>query len=185
MNRSFDAQFTALFHAHHPRVFRFLDRLSGDPELAADLTQDVFVRLYRRGALPERPEAWLITVALNLFRNEFHRRQRRARLLTPARSAAVHSDAPAVPDQGVDDAERRRVRLALSSLPERASHILLLSAEGYSTRDIAAALELKESSIGTLLARARRAFRSSYDAYCAGSHNTKIETRPEGSVHVK
>ena len=38
----------------------------------------------------------------------------------------------------------------------------LLQAEGYSYRDIAAALELNEGSVGTLLARARRAFLAAY-----------------------
>ena len=40
--------------------------------------------------------------------------------------------------------------------------MLLLQTEGYSYRDIAAALELKEGSVGTLLARARRAFLTAY-----------------------
>jgi RNA polymerase sigma-70 factor (ECF subfamily) len=40
--------------------------------------------------------------------------------------------------------------------------MLLLQAEGYSYRDIAAALELHEASVGTLLARARRAFLTAY-----------------------
>jgi DNA-directed RNA polymerase specialized sigma24 family protein len=35
-------------------------------------------------------------------------------------------------------------------------------AEGYSYRDIAAALDLRETSVGTLLARAKRAFRENY-----------------------
>jgi DNA-directed RNA polymerase specialized sigma24 family protein len=39
---------------------------------------------------------------------------------------------------------------------------LLLRAEGYSYRDIATALDLNEASVGTLLARAVRAFRESY-----------------------
>ena len=60
---SFEETFVRLFRAHHARLFRYLQRLSGDPELAADLTQESFVRLYRRGAMPDTPEAWLISVA--------------------------------------------------------------------------------------------------------------------------
>jgi RNA polymerase sigma factor (sigma-70 family) len=51
---------------------------------------------------------------------------------------------------------------ALSALPLREQQILLLRADGYSYRDIATALSLNESSVGTLLARAKRAFRASY-----------------------
>ena len=60
---SFEESFVRLFRAHHARLYRYLQRLSGEPELAADLVQDAFVRLYRRGSLPDAPEAWLISVA--------------------------------------------------------------------------------------------------------------------------
>src|SRR5919106_2164745 len=89
---SFRVAFAALFDAHFQRLFRFLDRLSGEPELAADLAQEAFVRLYRRGELPDTPEAWLITVALNLFRNARSTRTRRRRLLSVIRGEGVQSD---------------------------------------------------------------------------------------------
>jgi len=41
--------------------------------------------------------------------------------------------------------------------------MLLLRAEGYSYREIASALQLNEPSVGTLLARAKRAFREAYE----------------------
>jgi DNA-directed RNA polymerase specialized sigma24 family protein len=47
-------------------------------------------------------------------------------------------------------------------LPLRERELLLLRAEGYSYRDIASALELNETSVGTLLARARRRFEEAY-----------------------
>ena len=50
---SFHDRFVGLFQAHFHRLYRYLDRLSGEPELAADLAQEAFVRLYRRGSLPE------------------------------------------------------------------------------------------------------------------------------------
>jgi len=48
-------------------------------------------------------------------------------------------------------------------MPEREQRMLLLRAEGYSYRDIASALHLNERSVGALLARARRAFRETYE----------------------
>ena len=171
---SFHYRFVDLFNAHFHRLYRYLDRLSGEPELAADLAQEAFVKLYRRGSLPDAPEAWLISVAMNLFRNERSTRSRRRRLLTLARGEGVHSDPPPSPDRAaVAEDSRRRVRFAIDRLPEREGHMLLLRAEGYSYRDIAAALELNEASVGTLLARARRAFRETYedafDAPCRGA----------------
>lgn len=160
---SFHDDFLELFNAHFHRVYRYLDRLSGEPDLAADLTQEAFVRLYRRGAAPDAPVAWLITVATNLFRNARSTRARRTRLLTTARGAALVADPPPSPAQAVDAAEAgRRVREALDRLPDRERRLLLLRAEGYSYRDIAIALELNDASVGTLLARAKRAFRTAY-----------------------
>ena len=161
---AFEERFVALFEAEFPRLFRYLDRLSGEPELAADLAQDAFVRLHRRGEMPEKPELWLITVALNLFRNVKAGRSRRRRLLTVARAEAVLADPAPTPAHLVEAAESGvRVRATIDRLPERERRLLLLRAEGYSYRDMAAALDLNEASIGTLLARAKRSFRQAYE----------------------
>jgi RNA polymerase sigma-70 factor (ECF subfamily) len=138
--RSFHDAFTELFDTKFHRIYRVLDRFSGDPELAGDLAQEAFLRLYRRGSLPDAPDAWLVSVGLNLLRN--------AQATTSRRNTT---------------SERVRVRTALDRLSERERGLLLLRAEGYSYRDIAVALSLTESSIGTLLARARAAFKKSYE----------------------
>lgn len=161
---SFHDRFVILFEIQFPRLYRYLDRLSGEPDLAADLAQEAFVRLYRRGAFPDQPEAWLISVAMNLFRNAKSSRSRRSRLLTRARSEGVLADPSPSPDQvALAEESRLRVRKAIDQLPERERRLLLLRAEGYSYRDMAAALELNEASVGTLLARARQAFRECYE----------------------
>jgi RNA polymerase sigma-70 factor (ECF subfamily) len=161
--RAFDDRFVELFHAHFQPLQRYLTRLSGEPELAADLAQDAFLRLYRRGSAPDSPAAWLITVATNLFRNDRSKRARHLRLLTTERSEEVLSDPPPSPLRVADsDQSRERVRAAVDRLPERDRSMLLLRAEGYSYRDIAAALEINEASVGTLLARAKRAFLEAY-----------------------
>jgi RNA polymerase sigma factor (sigma-70 family) len=156
----FDESFVLLFEAQFPRLFRYLDRLSGEPDLAADLAQEAFIRLYRRGTMPEQPELWLVTVALNLFRNARSTSARRLQLLVrwsdPARAAESSSGR-------VEEDEASPVRAALGKLEQRDREMLLLRAEGYSYREIATALNLNESSIGTLLARAKRAFRQIYE----------------------
>ena len=161
---NFEAEFVALFDTQHPRVFRVLDRLSGDADLASDLAQEAFVRLYRRGALPDAPAAWLISVAMNLLRNVRSSRSRHLRLLTATRAEGVHADPAPAPDErvGMND-ERLRVRRTMACLAERDRRLLLLRAEGYRYREIAAALNIGETSIGTLLARAQREFRLHYE----------------------
>jgi RNA polymerase sigma-70 factor (ECF subfamily) len=160
----FHDAFVQVFQAQSIRLFRYLDRLSGDAELAEDLVQETFVRLYRRGSLPADTDAWLITVAMNLFRNTKVKAARRRRLLPADRGPSIASDPAPTPDQKLDAEEtRRRVRQAIDQLPERERALLLLIAEGYRYRDIAAALQLRETSVGTLLARAKHAFRAAYE----------------------
>lgn len=160
----FHAHFEELFEAHFRRLHRYLNRLSGDAELAADVAQEAFVKLYQRGSLPDAPAAWLITVAMNLFRNAAKSRRRRLELLTLSRVEGILADPPSSPDRAMEvDDSRRRVRSALDRMPERERAMLLLHAEGYSYREIAAALNLNEASIGVFLARARRAFRAIYE----------------------
>lgn len=154
---AFERQVAALFDVQFARLHRVMNRLSGEPELAADLTQEAFVRLYQRGSLPDRPEAWLISVAMNLFRNEYATRNRRRRLLTVVSGESRGADTSAA---GAD--QRRRVREALARMPERDRQLVVLSAEGYRYRDLAEALGLHEASVGVFLARARRAFRDVY-----------------------
>ena len=163
MDHSFEDAFSTLFPCEFPRVFGLLVRSCGDAELANDLAQETFVRLYRRGSLPDSTAAWLATVALNLLRNARSRDARRAELLTVARGAGVHSEAaPSVAEGLASEEARRRVRDALDGLAERERNLLLLRSEGYSYREIAEALDLNERSVGTLLARARKAFRTAY-----------------------
>jgi RNA polymerase sigma-70 factor, ECF subfamily len=161
---AFHDAFVELFETHFPRLYRYLDRLSGEPELAADIAQETFIKLYQRGALPDAPEAWLISVAMNLFRNVKSSRSRRGRLLTASRSEGVLADPPPSPEQAaIADESGQRVRAAMNRLTDRDRSLLLLRAEGYSYRDIAAVLDLNEASIGTLLARARASFRACYE----------------------
>jgi RNA polymerase sigma-70 factor (ECF subfamily) len=160
---TFDREFRRLFDEHQPRLLRFLDRLTGEPELAADLAQEAFLRLYRRGAPPDSPGAWLVSVAMNLFRNAQSKRSRRAQLLTRAPAESLLADAPGARPAAGMEPERIRVRTALDTLPGRERQMLLLHAEGYRYAEIATALELKETSVGTLLARARRAFRQAWE----------------------
>lgn len=157
---SFDAQFRQAFDARYRALFRYLDRLAGDPALAADIAQETFVKLYQRGAMPDNAGAWLVSVANNHFRDERRRAGRRLRLLARRTPDATLADPPPAPDAGLfSDSERRAVRTALDSMHERERQLLLLRLEGYSYRELASALGLPETSVGTLLLRARGAFR--------------------------
>jgi RNA polymerase sigma factor (sigma-70 family) len=163
MGRSFRDDFVELFNAHFHRLHRYVDRLSGEPELAADIAQETFMKLYQRGSLPDEPGAWLVTVATNLLRNAHTTRVRRNTLLKVVPDAQMYADRPVSPVHTGDRDTQRRVRAALDRMPERERQMLLLRAEGYSYKEISQALDITETSVGTLLARAKRAFRDFYE----------------------
>lgn len=161
VRRSYEAEFRQLFDAQFASLFRYLDRLSGEPELAADLAQEAFVRLYQRGSLPDDPRAWLAAVGANLLRDEQRRTARRHRILAVHPEGAPQGAAPLAPDEAYDAAaDRARVRAALDTLPERERRMLLLRHEGYSYREVAHAVGVRETSIGVMLARAGAALRA-------------------------
>jgi RNA polymerase sigma factor (sigma-70 family) len=157
----FDAAFSELFEREFSRLFRYLDRVSGEPDLAADLAQEAFIRLHRRGSMPDHPGLWLVAVAMNLFRNARSTASRRRQLLTRWRGPRGDSVEPSA--AGDQEEHSHQVRAALGQLSSRDKEMLLLRAEGYSYREIASALGLNEPSVGTLMARAKRAFRQAYE----------------------
>lgn len=168
---SFDELFREEFSRRFASLFRYLDRLSGDPDLAADITQEAFIRLYRRGAMPDDAGSWLAVVARNLFHNARAKSARRRRLLS---SEHLRASGPAVnpsPEADLEVARRRQaVRSALDRLPDREREMLVLRYAGHSYREIAAVLGLNEASVGTLLARAKDAFRRALEDHGDAAH---------------
>ncbi|HXQ29190.1 MAG TPA: sigma-70 family RNA polymerase sigma factor [Gemmatimonadales bacterium] len=160
----FDRQFRHAFDEEFKSLFRYVDRWSGDPALAADVAQETFIRLYRRGQLPENLGAWLISVANNLLRDERRRTARRERLLAQHARGDEGEDGNPGPEGEVLASERRQaVREALDQLRPRERSLLLLRHEGHSYRDLAKALGIREGSVGALLARARERFRAAME----------------------
>lgn len=169
----FERAVTELFQQRFGTLFRYLDRLTGDPDLAADVAQEAFVRLYQRGDIPDDPQAWLATVATNLVRDTHRRGSRRADLLV--RHADVTRPDPWPTDASehlLAEEARTSVRRALETLPERDRQLLLLRHEGFSYKELAQFCGIAESSVGTLLLRATQAFRAAYTQLTNVSHNS-------------
>lgn len=145
--------FEALFDTVYPSLFRYCNRLTGDPDQAEDLAQEAFFRLLDRGA--KGPEAglrsWLFLVATNLVRDRSRTRETRTRILS-----GIPVPEPEVgPEKDLARAEDiRRVRRALEVLNERDREMLLLRQEGFSYREIAEVAGVSHRSVGTILARA-------------------------------
>ncbi|MDF9407953.1 RNA polymerase sigma factor SigX [Pelotomaculum isophthalicicum JI] len=157
------AVFKVLFDRFYPAVCRRLIGLLGNRAAAEDVAQETFIKLY---LTPPRESAnlngWLAKVATNLaynqLRSENSRRHRESRAGRQWDTAA---------EEGPEDALEREeeasfTRRVLELLPERDRACLLLKFSGMSYAELAEALGVKESSIGTLLARARARFKTEY-----------------------
>ena len=161
---SFDTRFARLFSERFARLFSYLNRLTGDSDLASDLAQDAFLRLYQRGGLPEDVGAWLVTVAHNRLRDQQRSLRRHLRLLISGREQVpVPAAAPEAHADLVAAERRQRVRSVLAQLRERERQILLLHHADHSYREIAVALDISETGVGTLLRRAGIAFRHAFE----------------------
>jgi RNA polymerase sigma factor (sigma-70 family) len=144
-----------LFARHHPPLQRYLARLTGDPDLAADVAQEAFVRLLERRPPSEHARPWLFRVATNLVRDAARRARTRRVLAFRGRAERAHGDAPRSSADVVDRVTARRmVRDALDGLSPKERKALLMREEGFKHREIAAALGTTTGSVGTLLARA-------------------------------
>jgi RNA polymerase sigma-70 factor (ECF subfamily) len=152
--------FEAIFAKLYPSLFRYLNRLTGDPDVSADIAQEAFVRLLER-PLPEADaRRWLFTVATNLVRDWARAGERRRRLL---RDSYQGPAPPARPDEDAERSERiAAVRATLAELAPRDREILLMREEGFRYAEIAEVVGVAPGSVGTLLARALRRFAAAY-----------------------
>lgn len=154
--------FEAAFARHYASLFRYLDRLLGDADAAADIAQETFARLLGHEMPEERLRAWLFTVGTNLARDLARARKRRRRLLE-AEGVELRPNPPPRPDQELERARRiEAVRRALADLSPKDRELLLMREEGFRYAEIAEAIGVSRTSVGTLLARALRRFAKAY-----------------------
>lgn len=163
-------RFEALFARHYRRVHGILRRLLGSDEAAEDAAQEVFLRLYRQGTLPEDDTGvgrWLARVAtnvgLNVLRSDRRQAARLQRTATLERGEEAGRQARQDPAGAVLAREEvATIRAALDGMAERPRTCLLLRNSGLAYIEIAAALGVAPGSVGTILARAERDFRRRY-----------------------
>lgn len=163
--------FDRLFREHFAALLRYLERQLGDRDAAEEIAQETFLRALRHE--PHTNErAWLFTVATNLLRDAARRDARQRRQLEALHDAQVdgareiHQFAPDAVD------ETSLVRRALAALSERDRSALLLSEEGLTYEEIAAALRLSPQSVGTTLTRARKRLMQHHDTLAHSESGT-------------
>jgi RNA polymerase sigma factor (sigma-70 family) len=150
--------FEALFQAEYARVVVIARRITQDTGEAEDVAQEVFLQLHRRQD-PRAPyaAAWLHAASAHTALNAI--RSRRRRQGREQRWSVDTIPAPDPADEAVTADARRRVRTALTRVRRRHAEVLALRYGGLSYSEVADALGVRVSHVGTLLRRAEAALR--------------------------
>lgn len=150
---------------HGERVYRLAYRLTGNAADAEDLTQDVFVRVFRSLSTytPGTFEGWLHRVTTNLFLDSARRKQRiRFDALSDERAARLRSSTGSAHDQLADRTFDADVEQALASLPpDFRAAVVLCDIEGLSYEEIAGILDAKLGTVRSRIHRGRAMLRES------------------------
>jgi RNA polymerase sigma-70 factor (ECF subfamily) len=165
-----EAEFRKLYGAHRDAVHAYFVGRAGDRWLAADLMQEVFMRVWQR--LPELADrsadgqrAWIFTVARNLAIDTHRRERTRA----GAEAALADAPAPAPPPASASVIAADRVTVvgkAIRQLPEEQRITLAMAAAGgLTSAEIATALGVPAGTVRYRLSLARRTLGAALAAY--------------------
>jgi RNA polymerase sigma-70 factor (ECF subfamily) len=147
---------------HSARVYRLAYRLTGNPHEAEDLTQEVFLRVFRSlsSYTPGTFEGWLHRITTNLFLDSVRRRQRIRFEALPEDHERIAGREPS-PESVLDDATLDAdVQAALDSLPpEFRVAVVLCDVEQLSYEEIAATLGIKLGTVRSRIHRGRTLLR--------------------------
>jgi len=157
VDRSAVPSWEEVVERHSDRVFRLAYRLTGNRHDAEDLTQEVFVRVFRSldSYTPGTFEGWLHRITTNLFLDGARRRQRiRFDALSEERAARLPS-AAATPDAAYADRTfDDDVEQALATLPpDFRAAVVLCDVEGLTYEEVA---EIMGAKLGTVRSRIHR-----------------------------
>lgn len=156
--------FRELYDRFVPMVYNLSLRLSGDPARAQDLTQEIFLRVWK--GLPRYRggsslKTWIYRIALNHCRGRLGRRG----LALEDWTLEQWDEGPVDPARGPEEAlmardSGRRVAIALLALPVRFREaVVLRDLEGMSYEEIAAVLGVRSGTVRSRIARGRERLR--------------------------
>jgi RNA polymerase sigma-70 factor (ECF subfamily) len=154
-----------LFGRHQHEIYAYLVRMLRDPELAADLTQDAFVKAYKAYDTLEKPEnarAWLYQIAHRVALDDL-RRKRIVRFIPLVGES--HNTAPSAEHLVMEARLSGELQRALERIPERQRAALLLAElHDLTGLELAAALGVSHVAARALLTRARESLRQALAA---------------------
>jgi RNA polymerase sigma-70 factor, ECF subfamily len=153
--------FAALFSLYSSRIYNYVARFVGDPEDAKDVTQEVFIKAFRKiptddPGLALKP--WLYRVATTTCIDHLRARRRRGEP-----SSVTSEELPALGDAYEQGETSLLVQETLDRLSDRHRLVLLLKdVHGLRHDEIAAIMGVSRGATETLLFRARATFRRAF-----------------------
>jgi RNA polymerase sigma-70 factor (ECF subfamily) len=159
-----EADFRVVFLQHYARTVGILVRLLGDRSPAEEVANDAFWRLYRQPALQFEGNlgGWLYRTATNLGIDALRASDRRRQHEGTAGRLVEERTTAGPLDELLREEKCRRVRAVLASIKPAQAQLLMLRASGTSYKELAEALDVKMSGIGTMLNRAEEELRNRY-----------------------
>lgn len=173
--------FDELVIKYERKIYNLIYRQVGDPEDAADLTQDTFVRAYAaygRFRGESKVYTWLCQIALNACKNRFRQRDRRKPHLGPSLDEPMSDEESEsrlreIPDLSSEPGRlyerqelQKLVERAIDSLPPDYKGVILLrDVQGLAYQEIAEATGLTLEAVKTRLHRARLMLRRKLEPY--------------------
>lgn len=152
-----------IVRTHSARVYRLAYRLTGNAHDAEDLTQDVFVRVFRslHSYTPGTFEGWLYRITTNLFLDSARRKKKiRFDGFVDDAQERLPGREPTPERAALDQMFDVDVCNALSSLaPEFRAAVVLCDIEGYSYEEVASTLGIKLGTVRSRIHRGRAMLR--------------------------
>lgn len=144
-------------------VYRFVLRLCGDEEIAADIAQETLMRAWERRSDVRNPaarRAWIFRIALNAWNDRLRQKQRMPPVETD-RECESRESPPEAELLGQELGER--IWRAIGELPERQQQVMHLRVvEHMEIGEIAETLQIKRQLVRSNLAVARKKLREKF-----------------------
>jgi len=169
------SELETLFQAHHGRVFRTAQRITGSAADAEDVLQTVFLRLVKGQEeydWSKNPEAYLSRAAINASLDLLRSRTRSKAVSLDDNEVDAIAGSYRNPETVHADRELQKlVRQAVSRLGKTAGEMFVLRYyEGFDNKEIAAFLNTSPLVVGVVLHRARTKLRKEIGHYLEKHH---------------
>ncbi|NUP53586.1 MAG: RNA polymerase sigma factor SigE [Catenulispora sp.] len=170
-----------IVRTHSQRVYRLAYRLTGNQHDAEDLTQEVFIRVFRSlsSYQPGTFEGWLHRITTNLFLDMVRRRARiRFDSLGEDADDRLPGREPSPERIFTDTHMDADIEAALAALaPEFRAAVVLCDIEGLSYEEIAATLDVKLGTVRSRIHRGRSQLRAALEHRAPGGAGAQASTK--------